>query len=454
MTSRSKNITDYRQLGGTLTKTKYAFDDVITEGRLNNVHHWIIQVSVVVKPPNGGKIGKLLDIKDEWFDSSVPLPADHCGYYVVEKWIGDGDTHDVEPTLVLAGKNIGKTNATNVFTQALSEAYSLRLKYIDRNAYGKVFNGIDLYPPMLATKLAVGDLEIDPVAVSAKLSLNETDIYQQRKYDGVRAVMTLSADRNSVIIYSRQLKEYTQFAHLRDDIRQFLYDAEAVAMAKVYLDGELYKHGHELQDISGVARRKNSTQELLLDYNCYDCFVPSKPYLIYSERRDILDQLFDYPENYKWINHVETWTVTTPEQIIENHTQCLADGYEGSMIRLDEPYEYSYKGYHCANLLKIKPKLDAEFTISGYFAAEKGRSRGCLMWKCKTDEGKEFNVTPMGTLEDRKKLYIKLSQNYKDTNQTLFQHTFEGKPMTIKFDGYSKDNVPVRGNAVAVRDYE
>lgn len=453
MTSRSKNITDYRSLEGNLSddKTTYTFPDVQTVGRLKNTYHWQIRVHVIV----GDNHENYIPIDDSWFDSKNELPPEHYGYYIVDKWIGDGGTHDVEPTIIKDGKNKGRSNCTNPFTQALSEAYSLRLKYIDRNAKNKTNGDVVLYPPMLAKKRS--DVEV----IDDMEFVFPDKHYQQRKYDGVRAIITLTDDRNGVIIYSRQLKEYKQFSHLREEAHQFLIDGETVCGDKLYIDGEMYKHGKNLQDISGAARRKNSKQKLQLEFHCYDCFIPTRGDMIYTDRKAILDELFEFPENYTWIKSVETWSPTTEQEVNEYHQFCLDDGYEGSMIRLDKPYEYSYKGYHCSHLLKIKPKLDAEFAISGFFAAEKGKAKGCLMWKCKVvnDKGeeKEFNITPMGTLDERKQLYIKLQELDPISptgDQTLFQRRYYNKPLTVKFDDYSNDGVPIRGNAVAIRDYE
>lgn len=449
MVSRSKNITDYTKLGGKLNddNTLYVFDDVIVKNRSGKQIHWQIKVGMI----KGDNVNDLLKIEEDWFNAKYEYQEDYYGYIIVDKWVGDGDTHNVTPTIIKKGKNLGKTNSTNTFTQALSEAYSLRLKHIDRNAKNKEHGGVELFPPMLAKKRS-------DVEVFTDIDVDFTEVcYQQRKFDGVRAVMTLNNDKTGVIIYSRQLKEYLQFDHLREDAHQFLVDAEAICGEKVYIDGELYKHGEILQDISKAARKKNSKQGILLEYHCYDCFIPTKKELMYSERKEILDELFDYSENYKWIKGVETWQPKNESEVMENHKKCLEDNYEGSMIRKDKPYEYSYKGYHCNILLKIKPKLDEEFMISGFFAADRGKTDGCLMWKCKivSDDGvvKEFNVTPMGTHENRKQLYLEL-QKVEKNGKTVFENKYLNKPLTIKFDDYSKDGVPVRGNAVAIRDYE
>lgn len=448
MTSVSKNITNYRELNGVLESYEYIFEDVVTEGRLGNKYHWQIKVRVVNTDLDITDKKYFVMILDEWFDSAKMLPDNLAGYIVVDKWIENGAKHVVTPTIITEGKNKGKSNATNVFTQALSEAYSLRLKYISRNASDKQTDGVTLYPPMLANKYEVFD-------VSYK--------WQQPKFNGVRAVMTMVGDK--VLIYSRQLKEYTQFGYLRKFAKRFITDGTELLKyrfpgkdIKLYIDGELYLHGVSLQDISGAARKKNSKQEVKLDYYCYDCFVPGLD-LKYEDRKELLDMLFDDPEIYGNIKQVVTWDVTDEASIMLHHKWCLKNGYEGSMIRLNEPYVYSYKSYHSNVLLKLKPKLDEEFVISDFFAAERGKAKGCLMWVCEvvnkvTNEKIHFNVTPMGSLEERKEMYLYLCKVNPKTKKTNFEEKFKGKQLTIQFDEYSSDGVPVRANAVAIRDYE
>lgn len=548
MSSTSKNITDYRKLNGTIIDKFYEFDDVTSSGLKNKVHHWKIKVGVIPKDfadsyHHEKNINNLLQntiyIDQKWFESinelqtiknnkSIPLYA----FILVDKWIDDQNNtkdiklHEVEPYFIEKGKNIGKKNCTNAFTQALSEAHSMRLKYINRhqqskeistitaalaatsvasttsavssksnndiedddgindnNAINDTLSKINLYPPMLAQKREENLNEI--IYIDNPALVFESPHFQQRKYDGVRAVITIN--NNDIYIYSRELKEYKQFQHLREEVYNFINNLENVINSstywktlfnnkpdcKIYLDGELYKHGSELQDISGQARKQKSKQNLLLDYFCYDLFIPSIPDLKYSLRKKLLDDGFDsyidlYDHDPIYIKQVETWQPNNEFELMQNHEKCLSEGFEGSMIRLDKPYKYSYKGYHCSDLLKIKPKLDDEFEIIDFYAAEKGKAKGCLMWKCKvkdkteTDnqgnsiiiEGKQFDVTPMGSLEDRKKMFIELQKINPISKKNKFIEKYKGKMLTVKFDNYSKDGKPIRGNAIAIRDYE
>jgi hypothetical protein len=72
------------------------------------------------------------------------------------------------------------------------------------------------------------------------------------------------------------------------------------------------------------------------------------------------------------------------------------------------------------------------------------------MWVCETTDEKgnqvTFNVTPLGTIADRRKQY----QEYeKDPSQ------FIGKEMTIRYMGLNPGtNIPNIAKGVAIRDYE
>ena len=69
--------------------------------------------------------------------------------------------------------------------------------------------------------------------------------------------------------------------------------------------------------------------------------------------------------------------------------------------------------------------MDDEFQIVGFKDGE-GRFEGCVIWNCKLPNGGTVDVTPKGSLEQKKKWYKEAEE-------------YIGKLLTIKFQGYTKD---------------
>ena len=126
------------------------------------------------------------------------------------------------------------------------------------------------------------------------------------------------------------------------------------------------------------------------------------------------------------------------------HDEFIKDGYEGIIIR-DYMAKYLWK-HRGAELLKYKEFIDAEFRIVGY----KEGSDGGVTFKLRTGGSrsnggilryKYFDCRPIGTMEHRRDLY----QN---------GWRYAGKMLTVRFQEYSDDNVPIFPVGIAFRDYE
>jgi hypothetical protein len=101
----------------------------------------------------------------------------------------------------------------------------------------------------------------------------------------------------------------------------------------------------------------------------------------------------------------------------------------------------------------MKPTYDAEFEIIGWETGEKGKAAEALMIICQTDDGKKFNVTPMGELPDRIALAKKMN-TIEENGKTHFENHWRGKRVTIYFDEKSVDGVPQRARTKLEFRYE
>lgn len=125
------------------------------------------------------------------------------------------------------------------------------------------------------------------------------------------------------------------------------------------------------------------------------------------------------------------------EQVWKYHEKCVANGYEGVIVRnLDGKYEF---GFHSNDLIKLKTFDDAEFEIVDVVEAT-GRDAGTAVFVCKC-KGGEFNVKPQGTRELR-------AEYFKNGDKLI------GKKVTVQYQGLSDDGIPRFPSAISIRDYE
>ena len=445
---------------------------------------------------------------DRAYLDNKALGEDLRGWTKVDSRIGEGEIRTAVPTITHSGKNLGKKSATNVVCQALRDAYGLHNKQVKKSVQTIATGNTTRYPPMLAQVLR--DQKNPP-----KFGHPDHPLFVQRKYNGVRTVATLDTmkvngvDVPTVIMYSRRKNLYPGFGYMKRQLLDILqmYWSEG---RHLYLDGEVYKHGVALQDISGQSRREvtPAEEEALPKYNymVYDCFVANEPELKYSERKDLLEEVFEHLRHAEWnkpgpagaapaqtyILPVETFRVNSEDEVKALYQQFIKEGYEGAMLRVDVPYVYSYNEKHSKALLKIKPRMDAEFEIVGWTTGEKGKAAGALMIICKTKESivkdpvtgaetivpiKEFPVTPALEIAERMELAKKMSEIVPadaapgaapasipstttptattSTPLTYFDVHYKGKPLIVMFDEWSVDRVPQRASTkMEIRTWE
>ena len=211
------------------------------------------------------------------------------------------------------------------------------------------------------------------------------------------------------------------------------------------LDGELYKHGKQLQEISGAARlEKNAVDCDWLEYYIYDIMIPDVPF---SDRLYKLDEIQEAPElgfepNKEWddkdlkFQMVPQVEVSGWASIKKLHDQYVAEGFEGIVVRNpDKPYGF---GKRTNDMIKVKEYQDAEFEITGL---SEGLRDEDMCFTCITDKGIEFKAKPMGNRE--------LKQQYRENLDNLI-----GKMATVKFFYYSEEGTPLQPVLKCIRDYE
>ena len=276
--------------------------------------------------------------------------------------------------------------------------------------------------PMLAYK--VGTKEID----------YSNKVYMQPKLDGVRCVIQLN-DKGEVIAYSRTGKPWLNINHILSNLKP-LFSSQP----DVILDGELYNHDlrDNFEKIISLVRKQKPTNEdrleskELVQFHCYDYANGSDSYGIRMDNL-IASDMYSY-----CIKFVPT-TLVAEDQTQSQHQLNLDEGYEGSILRLDSPYQRK-RSY---NLQKFKDFHDAEATIIGYEAG-KGKREGTLGKFLMMDEDEVEFGCPPGK-----------GYNYKDLADMLNNiHDYIGKVATFTYFERTKAGSYRHPLFKALRNYE
>ena len=264
------------------------------------------------------------------------------------------------------------------------------------------------------------------------------EVFIQPKLDGVRCIFTKDG------AYSRTGKEFHNLQHIKIDLEKFFEQ-----QPHTVLDGELYNHDlrDDFEQIISLVRKQKPTDEdrlnahKLIQYHVYDVYLNYSKVsesLSYSNRLNWL-----LSSKNLWSNSVipvETHCVKKYEEAANMHYDgFLKQGYEGSILRLNGPYEQK-RSY---NLQKFKDFSDTEATIVGYEAG-KGKFTGLIgKFLMIDDNGIEFGC-PIGK-----------GYNYDDRRFILNNiHDYMGKRATFTYFERTKAGSYRHPLYKTIRDYE
>ena len=213
-------------------------------------------------------------------------------------------------------------------------------------------------------------------------------VFMQPKLDGVRCLIQYdTAPRNRIKAYSRTGKEWLNIEHILASLVPFFQK-----YPNIILDGELYNHDFkdDFESIISMVRKTKPTNEDILksaenvQFYCYDTVMEHMPF---DNRNEFITK---HVETSYCIKHVPTISVSTEVQAKDYHQANLNEGFEGSILRLNDVYQC--KRSH--SLRKFKDFHDTEATIVGYVDG-KGKREGTLgKFIMQDDNGVEFGCPP------------------------------------------------------------
>lgn len=473
MERENRNFSDFSKFPGSIDKTdkSYRFPSLYHIDHNKNTRIW----TIIIRLMKGSE--KKYDIDwDLMKDDTVPIKP---GYLSGDE-IPEGTISQVYvETGVIGGKitrhsptypeitNEGKSNERNQLEQGLVIARSLYLKKVDSGFEEKRQFAKKKSQKSIA-KITKKNIKYFPMLVrkydDEKKHL-QYPLYVQPKLDGARCVALLnkSPRKNptikNVIMYTRQKKDYLGFDAIKQELLPALIDMwDFNKNESIYIDGELYKHGLSLQDISGAVRnpnRKDIDKYKGIKYHIFDIFYPGNISLTFKNRLSCLDDLFDsLDKKHKCIMRVPSTLVKTEAEQERLYKDYLKKKYEGIILRnIDSKYlthpTKNSRTIRSKFVLKRKMTYSDEFEVVDFTQGKKGRDKGAIIWICKThDTNKEFNVTPKNiTYSERYKLFK--SANEKDG----FKKKYKGRMMTVEYEDLSKDKIPLRAKSNGFREH-
>ena len=321
-----------------------------------------------------------------------------------------------DKTTICAPKNVGRSNESTGAQQALKEAEAKWIERKDRKGYGlTVEEATDCEKPMLAMDFHKAGHRISfPCLVQPKL-------------DGVRAFIK-RVSNDEITITSRTGKDFpADLSHIKEWARRTM-DVGLV------LDGELYIHGKELEDIvSAVKKTKPSTADV--KFWIFDYVDPTDGFI---QRIDWLNENFFINNDLSGepIVLIETFEARSEVDLKNMHRGYVAEGFEGIMLR---NFTGAYKaGKRSPDLQKYKLFLDEEFMIMGVLEDKDGNPVFRLV--CGDDS---FTCVLKGDKDVNRAKYI-------TGNADVI-----GEYMTVKYQKKYRDSgLPQFPTGVAIRNYE
>ena len=331
---------------------------------------------------------------------------------------------------ITEGKNIGKINETTPFEQAVKDVKSKMNKKIDEGYGEDKFNIPRPILPMLAHRFDKRKHNI------------KYPCYIQPKIDGVR--MTCRMIDGKIEMFTRKGKSFTVMNHLEKEILNFINQLDLVhSNPHFYLDGELYSDSLTFQELAGVIRNSESSEEQLkeVNYVIFDCFLMTDldiPFYIRfgGIKQSGLPVLKE--NNNPTLTYIDTIKISDETEVYEWNNTFVQKGYEGVIIRnLDGGYVLKNRS---PNLQKFKTFLDDEFKVIG-FTEGTGTDKGCVIWECETNDGKVFSVRPQGTVLERQG-YFQNGDNWIDSQ------------LTVRYQELTDDGIPRFPVGITIRNYE
>lgn len=374
------------------------------------------------------------------WDASVSLHNDGTATATITYGLISGKKQTTT-RLYTVGKNIGKSNETSPYEQALSETQSKWKDKKEKEGYStnqSTANPSPGFNPNLNTSqqsesTAQQHPKILPMLAhvfepSKPKNKIQFPCYVQPKLDGVRCVCYLDETGTQLLAQSRTGSYFESVGHITTELLGPFQNIPELGRG-VALDGELYTDSMPFEQLVGLIKKKKMSPEDVeklreISYHVYDVIVPNATF---HERFQTLKRITEII-NSPFVKLVDTQMAPDTEAFRAFFSKSVEEGFEGVMLRnIAGKYQCNYRSH---DLQKYKEFFESEYEICGFREAE-GRDRGTVIWFCRLpdESGSVFSVRPRGTLEMRRQWFLKGDD-------------YIGKRLTVIYQELSEQGVP------------
>lgn len=365
--------------------------------------------------------------------------------YIIQRSYGQvGGKTTLSPTIV-----VDRTKQKRTWKEQLALQYNSEVKKFKDKGYIEVDEHPNNYSLETLDEI-FGDVKtnqygvIKPQLAKQSEKVTNPKIYDKkwmisRKLDGVKALFYYKD--GEIHTASRGGEDYDPATnHLRTnpDLLDFFSKHPDVV-----LDGELFKRGKTLQQISGAARlEKNAYDCNWLEYWIYDCYISSSPDMTALDRYKFLINELVYKFSIPGYKSIEDDEIDFPVRVLSHlpvkgwdnmkleHDKYVNEGFEGACITdPDKPYKPGSRGNQ---LIKIKQYKSEDFKVIGYELGLRGSED--MTFICELEDGRTFKAMPVGDRETKAEYVKNFEKKYlgHKVECTFFNYSDEGKPTQPK----------------------
>lgn len=336
-----------------------------------------------------------------------------------------GGKLQTKSTMIMDGKNIGKSNETTPAQQALIELESTARSKMEKDyvvVNGYVFTTLNQKQIKVQNKEIPAPMLAFPIDKQLK-KVEGRYVQYQAKLDGFRAVYSVDEEK----FYSRSRKELIGCPEI---ITQLIKLKKSL-IGIDFLDGELYSPTLTFESIASVVSPKKTLAPIeersKVQYHIFDYVNEEETF---KERNERLLKLKIAITDLKLdkLKLVSTASITvetldkTLKPIVE---QYINNGFEGIMIRIPESKYECKRSY---GIFKYKLFEDCE-AICITIKPETNRPDILGSISFRLPNGKEFDARPAMTEEERDLIFKN-------------QKKYIGKTGVIKYQNLSEYGIP------------